>query len=108
MPRLQVDDTIVFDIESGKITDSVKFEVGNLAMVTGGHNAGRVGVVVNKEKHQGGQMIVHLRDATGAEFSTRSGNVFIIGRENKPMVSMPKGKGVRLTIVQEQARAHKL
>jgi small subunit ribosomal protein S4e len=107
-PNIKVDDTILYDLNEGKITDSIKFEAGNLAMVTGGHNAGRVGVVVHKEKHNGGYTMVSLRDAAGNEFSTRITNVFMIGRENKPMVSMPKGKGVRLTIVQEQARSHKL
>lgn len=32
-------------------------------------------------------------------------NVFVIGREDKPLISLPKGKGVRLTILQEQAKA---
>merc|ERR1712012_1091760 len=107
-PNIKVDDTIVYDLEEGKITDFIKFEIGNLAMCTGGHNCGRVGVITNKDKHLGGHTIIHLRDATGAEFSTRSNNVFCIGKENKPMVSMPKGKGVRLTIVQEQAKSRKL
>ena len=31
-------------------------------------------------------------------------NVFVIGRGDKPLVSLPKGKGVRLNILQEQAK----
>ena len=31
--------------------------------------------------------------------------MFVIGREDKPLISLPKGKGVRLTILQEQAKA---
>jgi ribosomal protein S4E len=50
-----VNDTVMFDIESGKIKDFVKFDVGNLAMVTGGHNNGRVGTIVHKEKHKVGR-----------------------------------------------------
>ena len=30
--------------------------------------------------------------------------MFIIGRADKPLISLPKGKGVRLTILQEQAK----
>lgn len=44
----------MLDLESGKVKDFVKFDVGNLCMVTGGHNNGRVGTVVHKEKHKVG------------------------------------------------------
>jgi small subunit ribosomal protein S4e len=30
--------------------------------------------------------------------------VFVIGRGAKPLVTLPKNKGVRLTILQEQAK----
>ena len=35
------------------ITDFIKFDVGNVVMVTGGRNRGRVGVIKNREKHKG-------------------------------------------------------
>jgi hypothetical protein len=28
-------------------------------------------------------------------------NIFVIGEGNKPMISLPKGKGIKLTIVEE-------
>ena len=31
----------------------------------------------------------------GQEFATRIGNVFLIGRGDKPLISLPKGKGLR-------------
>ena len=34
----------------------------------------------------------------------RLSNVFIIGKDDKPLISLPKGKGVRLDILQEQAK----
>jgi hypothetical protein len=37
---------------AGKIKDFIKFDLGNLAMVTGGHNNGRVGTIVHKERHR--------------------------------------------------------
>jgi len=43
----------------------VQFDLGNLAMVTGGHNNGRVGTIVHKEKHRGGHDIVHIEDSSG-------------------------------------------
>ncbi|CAG9461842.1 unnamed protein product [Pedinophyceae sp. YPF-701] len=107
-PEIKVGDTVVIDLATNKITDYAKFDTGNLVMATGGHNAGRVGVVTSREKHQGAHDVIHVRDATGAEFSTRETNVFVIGKGNKPLVSLPKAKGVRLTIIQEQAKRHKL
>ena len=96
----------MLDIESGKIKDFAKFDNGNLAMITGGANNGRVGVIVSKEKHKGSFAIVHIQDAAGNRFATREGNVFVIGKGNKPLISLPKSKGIRLTILQEQAKRY--
>jgi len=71
-------------------------------MVTRGANVGRVGILVNKEKHPGSFEIVHLRDRKGQQFATRLENVFAIGEENKPWVTLPRGKGVRLTVTEER------
>jgi small subunit ribosomal protein S4e len=45
-----------------------------------------------------------LTDAAGQNFATRFSNVFAIGTGNKPMVSLPKGKGIKLTILEEQRK----
>lgn len=94
----------MLDLESGKIKDFAKFDIGNVAMVTGGHNCGRVGTILHKERHKGGHDVIHIEDGQGNRFATRITNVFIIGKGAKPMVSLAKAKGVRLTIVQEQAK----
>merc|ERR1712167_145968 len=103
MGLLKVNDTIKLDLESGKIADFVKFETGNLAMISGGKNTGRVGVIVSRERHQGSFDIVHLKDSAGHMFATRLGNVFVIGKGNRPMVSLPKRKGIKLSILEERA-----
>lgn len=103
-PVIKVNDTVRIDIASGKITDTIKFDVGNLAMVTGGRNLGRVGIVTNRERHHGSFDIIHIKDSLGHMFATRLSNVFIIGRGNKAMVSLPKQKGVRLSIAEERDR----
>jgi len=102
-PKVKVNDTVKIDLNSGKITDSIKFDTGAIAMVTGGRNMGRVGVITHRERHDGGFNIVHLKDAVDNEFATREGNVFIIGKE-KPWISLPKGKGVKLSIAEERDR----
>ncbi|CAK7227521.1 40S ribosomal protein S4 [Sporothrix curviconia] len=102
-PSIKVNDTVKIDLATGKITDFVKFDTGALAMVTGGRNMGRVGVITHRERHDGGFNIVHLKDAIDNSFATRESNVFVIGQE-KPWISLPKGRGVKLTIAEERDR----
>jgi len=101
-PAIKVNDTIVLDIATSKITDYIKFDSGNQCMVTGGHNVGRVGLVTHRERHPGGFDIVHVKDAAGNTFATRLYNIFIIGKGNKSYISLPRGKGIRLTIADER------
>ncbi|KAG6747076.1 hypothetical protein POTOM_049455 [Populus tomentosa] len=100
-PLIKANDTIKLDLENYKIVDFIKFDVGNVVMVTGGRNRGRVGVIKNREKHKGSFETIHVQDATGHEFATRLGNVFTIGKGTKPWVSLPKGKGIKLSIIEE-------
>ncbi|KAF9423025.1 40S ribosomal protein S4, partial [Entomortierella beljakovae] len=77
-PLVKVNDTIKLDLEAGKFTEFVKFDIGNVAMVTGGRNTGRVGVITHKERHVGGFDIVHIKDVLDRQFATRLSNVFVI------------------------------
>ncbi|KAK2092359.1 40S ribosomal protein S4, X isoform [Saguinus oedipus] len=100
--KIFVKDTIQIDLETGKITDFIKFDTGNLCMVTGGANLGRIGVITNRERHPGSFDVVHVKDANGNSFATRLSNIFVIGKGNKPWISLPRGKGIRLTIAEER------
>ncbi|OBS74007.1 hypothetical protein A6R68_15456, partial [Neotoma lepida] len=97
-----VNDTIQIDLYTGKITDFIKFDTGNLCMVTGGANLGRIGVITNREKHPGSFDVVHMKDANGNSVATGLSNIFVIGKGNKPWISLPRGKGIRLTIAEER------
>lgn len=118
-PAIKVNDTVKFDLEQGKITDFVKFDTGNIVMVTGGRNMGRAGVLVHREKHVGGFDIAHVKDSLDRTFATRYvyqivfhsnklmsscsvSNIFVIGEGVKPWISLPKGKGIKLTISEER------
>lgn len=92
---IKVNDTVKIDLATGKITEFIKFDTGVIAMVIGGRNMGRVGVVTHRERHDGGFNIVHIKDAIDNSFATRESNVFVIGKE-KPWISLPKGKGVKV------------
>jgi len=110
-PHITVNDTVKIDIATGKVTGHIKFDVGNLCMVTKGANVGRVGLIVAKDRHPGSFDIVHIRDRKGAEFATRLSNVFIIGEGNSPSISLPKSKGIKKSVIEElndnQAKAAK-
>jgi len=100
-PDIKRDDTVKFDLVNNKIVGHLKFDVGNIAMVTRGANIGRVGTITTKEKHPGSFDIVHLRDKKGNDFATRLGNVFVIGQE-KAWISLPKAQGLKQTILEER------
>lgn len=105
-PLIKVNDTVRVDLTTGKIMDFIKFETGKLVMITKGNNAGRVGVMTSRDRHPGSFDIVHMTDSVGNSFATRLANVFVIGNDaHEPMVSLPKGKGIQLTIMEERSRA---
>ena len=56
-PVLGVHDTVRLDIKTSKIQDYIKFDNGNLAMIIGGRNMGRVGIITHREKHAGNKKI---------------------------------------------------
>jgi len=103
-PLIKVDDVVKVDIATGKIVDFIKFEAGKLAMVTKGRNTGRVGTIVHHERHPGSFDIIAIRDAAGHTFSTRQDNVFIIGSGSEPAVTLPKGNGIKLSILEEREK----
>ena len=70
-PLIRANDTVRFDLEQNKITDFVKFDTGNVCMITGGRNMGRAGVIVHRERHIGGFDIVHVKDSLDRTFATR-------------------------------------
>lgn len=41
--------------------DYVKLELGNLVMISGGNNIGRVGTITQREPHPGSFEIVHIK-----------------------------------------------
>ncbi|KAA8492541.1 40S ribosomal protein S4 [Porphyridium purpureum] len=101
-PLIKVADSVRVDIETGKIIDFIKFEVGNLCMTTAGHNQGRVGTIMGTEKHPGSFEMIKIQDAAGHVFVTRKSNVFVIGKGAQPIVSLPKDKGIKKSVISVQ------
>jgi len=102
-PDTKAYDTIRIDLPSGKPLDHVHFEVGNVAMISGGNNIGRVGMITSREKHPGSFEIVHLKDTAGHSFATRLVNVMVIGKGTQPWISLAKGNGIKLSIIEDRA-----
>jgi len=102
-PDYRPHDSVKYDIASGNLTDHLKFEVGATAMITGGRNVGRVGVIESRERHEGSFDIIYLKDSAGHPFSTRLENVFVIGKKGKPpVITLPPKAGVKLSIIEER------
>jgi len=101
-PAVKVNDTIKLDLTTGKQIGHLKFDVGQLVMITRGANTGRVGTIVACERHPGSFDIVHIRDRRGNNFATRLSNVFVIGDGHRSEISLPKDKGVKLSIIEQR------
>lgn len=106
-PDVKINDTIKLDIATGKMTSFLKYELGATVMITRGHNMGRVGHIMHVERHDGSFSIITVKDARGVVFATRLANAFVIGTANQALISLPKGKGIRKTILEERADAVK-
>ena len=100
-PDVKVNDSVKVDIATGKMSDILTFELGAMVMLTKGRNAGRIGTLQHIERHEGSFDIVTIKDTKGNTFATRMENVFVVGQD-KPLVSWPKAKGIKLDIFQEQ------
>jgi small subunit ribosomal protein S4e len=102
-PMLKQGDTIKLDLETGKPTEIFKYAVGNIVLITSGANRGRVGVLQTIQPHPGSFEIISVKDSTGAVFATRRAAAFIIGNQNRPAISLPVGKGIKRSIIEEKA-----
>ena len=100
-PDIKVNDSIRLDVNTGAVSDIYKFDVGQLVMCIGGANRGRVGTVIHTEHHPGSTEIVHVKDSKGSQFATRLGNIFVIGNGKSAAVSLPKGEGVKKSILEK-------
>jgi len=106
-PDIKVNDSVKVNLATGKIEDHIKFGVGNLVMITAGRNLGRVGLLKTIEKHPGSYGIVYVEDLAGKTFATREDNVFTVGSGKKALVTLPRGGGIKLSILDEKAQREK-
>ena len=101
-PLFKKGDTVKVDLETGKVVGHIKCEVGNTVMISRGNNTGRVGVITTFDKHPGSFDIIHVQDASGAKFSTRAENAFVIGTKDALWITLPKDNGVKTDIITQR------
>jgi len=101
-PAIFINDTIKYDFMKGKVLQILHLRVGGLCMVTKGRSVGRVGIIEKIEKHPGAFDIVYLKDGRNEKFATRKDNVFTIGSGSKPLISLPKTKGIKYSVIEER------
>lgn len=103
-PDIKKNDTLKFNLDTHEVDSIVKFDNGASVFVTGGNNIGRVGILQHVEHHPGSYEIAHVKDTRGNSFATRLTNIFVIGEAKKPLISLPKGNGIRYTLNEERDR----
>lgn len=98
---IKINDTIKYNLDKNEIEASFPMAVHSLAMVSDGTNRGRVGTIVHISKLDGNFDLVTLKDARGHTFTTRINYVFIIGKGEKPAITLPRDQGIKLSILEE-------
>jgi len=101
-PDIKINDSLKLNLATNEVDGLIKLENGSSVFCTGGNNIGRVGVLQHIEHHPGSYEIAHVKDSTGNTFATRLSNIFAIGAGKDTMVSLPRGKGIRLSLIQER------
>ena len=96
-PRNPVEDvyktmgTLIITLPSQDVKGYVPLQEGNLAIISGGRNVGRVGRIMNIQRGWGKRRsIVTLEDPTGNLFQTSLEYIFVIGRD-RPLITLPEG-----------------
>merc|ERR1719213_773454 len=79
-PDVNANDTVLVHLETGKIENKCKFEIGAMCMIKGGNNTGRVGTITSREKHPGSFEIIHVKDAAGNSFALVSATSWSLAR----------------------------
>jgi len=102
-PRIRRGDSIVFDFSTGKIRNVIHNRPGKIVMVSGGRNTGRVGEITDIQRHPGAFDITVVKDKQGHEFTTRAGNIFVIGNSYDTIpITLHKSGGIQVNPVVER------
>ncbi len=102
---IKVGDTLKLNLEKNEVEDFIPMSVGNLAFCSDGNNRGRVGTIDHINKFDNNFDLITIKDEHGNSFTTRTSFIVTIGRGNKSLITLPKGQGIRLSIIEEAKAA---
>ena len=103
-PLIKVNDTIQIDLETGKITDFIKFDTGDMCMVTGSANLGRIGVITSWERNPGSFDVVHVKDANGNSFANSSQTSSLLAKATNHGSLFPMERVFALLLLSKETR----
>lgn len=98
---IKIGDTVKLNLEKNEVQDFIPMVAGNLAYCSDGNNRGRVGVIDHINKFDNNFDLITIRDANNKVFTTRTNYIITIGHKDKSMITLPKGKGLSLSIIEE-------
>lgn len=95
-PSIEIDDTVKIDIKTNKIVSNTSLEVGKLAYVFSGPQAGRIGTVTKIDVAIDLKKTVFMQDKLGKIFQSPSNKLMTIGAKESPVISLEEDDGIRL------------
>ena len=98
---IQIGDTVKLNLEKNEVEAFIPMAVGNLAFVSDGNNRGRVGIIDHINKFDNNFDLVTIKDSKGHSFTTRTSFIAAIGKGSKALITLPKGNGISLSIMEE-------
>lgn len=96
-PKINKGDTVVVDISKKEVISFLPFANDMKVFVTEGKNTGCVGSISSIQRHDAKDDVVNVIDAKGRSFTTKSSNVFVIGDQERLLITLPKGDGIKLS-----------
>jgi small subunit ribosomal protein S4e len=85
-------DVLKVNFEDKQVVSTLKVKEGNIAVITGGKNIGKIGKIAEIEKTEAKkrrQALVVIEDAQGTKYQTILDFVFSIG-ENEALIALPE------------------
>ena len=83
----KTNDVILLEVPEQKITDSIKFEVGSIGLITGGKHIGQLGTIADIRITQSSKSNTVLIETDEGRFLTLTKYVFVLGKD-KPVISL--------------------
>lgn len=89
---IRTKDVVKVELPKAKIMDHIPFQVGAVALITGGANVGMVGKISEIKELPGSQPNIVTLTSGGRSFQAPEKYVFVVGSD-RPIIKMPEETG---------------